>query len=293
MSHWSDLVSCHMAEMEVRSASPADFQASWRQLSLGPIDLNLINSTCQRVRRTSQMASRESKETFELIYMQYGEMVVSTARGTNHFKTGDFALLRNAEPYELICPAGSMGLNVHFDVDWVRRWLPDSSSLDRQSAQHRRVWGAPLAALLKAINARGLDDLDIDRNMIADQIGSLMTLLAGERRPVMAHHNEAMFNRVRALLREHCADADLNPQALANLLGISKRTLHSLLARGGTTFSQQLISMRLERASRLLSEGSQRSVTEVAYAVGFNDTGHFSKRFRARFGCNPSTFRKR
>jgi transcriptional regulator GlxA family with amidase domain len=45
--------------------------------------------------------------------------------------------------------------------------------------------------------------------------------------------------------------------------------------------------MRLERARNLLIQ-TDRSVTEVAYATGFESPGHFSRVYRASFGLSPS-----
>jgi len=50
-----------------------------------------------------------------------------------------------------------------------------------------------------------------------------------------------------------------------------------------------LRTLRLKRAAQLLKK-SVASVTEVAYAVGFNNPSHFSKIFRQQFGQTPSEF---
>ena len=47
--------------------------------------------------------------------------------------------------------------------------------------------------------------------------------------------------------------------------------------------------MRIERAKALLVE---RSVTEVALAVGFAETSSFSATFRKAAGCSPSEYRR-
>ena len=47
-----------------------------------------------------------------------------------------------------------------------------------------------------------------------------------------------------------------------------------------------LIRLRLQRARTLLESG--RSVTDVCYAVGFNNLSHFIRTFQAYFGAVPS-----
>ena len=65
------------------------------------------------------------------------------------------------------------------------------------------------------------------------------------------------------------------------------RTFKQIL---GQTPHQFLVSTRLARAAILLTE-TDRSVTEVALAVGFESPGSFSWLFRRRFGVSPTGFR--
>ena len=54
---------------------------------------------------------------------------------------------------------------------------------------------------------------------------------------------------------------------------------------------QYLAEVRLNHAKVLLSTTDQ-SVTNVAFACGFNSVEHFATAYRPRFTINPSTYRK-
>ncbi|WP_256886362.1 AraC family transcriptional regulator [Ochrobactrum sp. BTU2] len=58
----------------------------------------------------------------------------------------------------------------------------------------------------------------------------------------------------------------------------------------GTSIHAYLRTMRLDAAAALLSSGS--SVTEAAYAVGFDNLSHFSKAFRDVKGTLPSRYKR-
>ena len=59
----------------------------------------------------------------------------------------------------------------------------------------------------------------------------------------------------------------------------------------GVSFRECLQGLRVRRARALLADPGL-SVTEVAYAAGFNDLSHFDKVFRRIVGVPPSEYRK-
>ncbi len=58
----------------------------------------------------------------------------------------------------------------------------------------------------------------------------------------------------------------------------------------GTTFVRYIIQKRLEDAKELLVT-TQKPVTDIALAVGFNDTLHFMKTFKKYVGMTPGQYR--
>ena len=74
---------------------------------------------------------------------------------------------------------------------------------------------------------------------------------------------------------------------------MSRSNLHrKLQALTNQPNHEFLRSLRLKRAAQLLKK-STASVTEVAYAEGFNNLSHFTKIFRQQFGQTPSAFAKK
>lgn len=293
MSGWTDIVSRHMTEMDVGSEQPESYCASWRQFGLGALELNFITATPQHIRRTPAMVSRGGSASYELVFMKQGTMHVRYRTGEEFIAESDFALLRNAEPYEFICPEKSVALTAHVSADWVGRWLPSLESFSGLSTAVRQAWGRPLAAMFCTIDEAGLDDIALPREVLADQIGALLGLMTATQGDALKSQHHAMLRRIRALLHERSHEPDLDPGKLARDIGISKRHLHGLFAAAGSTFGRELIEFRLMYAARYLRDARYRalSITEIAYQTGFNDTSHFARRFRGRFGCNPRIFR--
>jgi AraC-like DNA-binding protein/mannose-6-phosphate isomerase-like protein (cupin superfamily) len=59
----------------------------------------------------------------------------------------------------------------------------------------------------------------------------------------------------------------------------------------GVGFSEFVNRLRIQKAIELLN-GSERSITEIIYKVGFNSVGHFNKSFKKATGVTPSEFRR-
>ena len=98
--------------------------------------------------------------------------------------------------------------------------------------------------------------------------------------------------RVKRHLAEHLDEA-LNLSALARLVGCSAHYLsRSFSESTGTTISQYLRRLRIERAATLLATG-RFNVSEAAVEVGYQSLSHFSKAFLKEKGCLPSKFDRR
>ena len=76
-------------------------------------------------------------------------------------------------------------------------------------------------------------------------------------------------------------------------LGLTPRNLQRLFESEGTTFSEFLLSQRLNRAHRMLTEPrlAQNPVGSVAYDAGFGDLSYFNRSFKRRYGMTPRDVR--
>ncbi len=85
-------------------------------------------------------------------------------------------------------------------------------------------------------------------------------------------------------------DPDFSVENLSHELGMSRVHLYKkLLALTGKSPIEFIRLLRLQRAKQLLS-GSQLTVSEVAYKVGFNNPKYFAKYFKEEFGILPSAY---
>ena len=74
---------------------------------------------------------------------------------------------------------------------------------------------------------------------------------------------------------------------------MSRRSfLRAFQAATGTSPLAWLISQRIHRACQVLRH-TDRSITEIAFDVGFNDSNYFTRQFRKVTGFSPRAYRLR
>ncbi|WP_245969856.1 helix-turn-helix domain-containing protein [Thiocapsa rosea] len=102
-------------------------------------------------------------------------------------------------------------------------------------------------------------------------------------------------DRIKTFARLNLANPELSIELIAEAVGLSPRQIHRLFANEELSLMRWIWVQRLEQCYReLIQDGSaQRSISEIAYAWGFNDQAHFSRTFRKHFGVSPRSLRRR
>jgi AraC-like DNA-binding protein len=100
---------------------------------------------------------------------------------------------------------------------------------------------------------------------------------------------------VLTYIEAHLGDPDLSCRTIAGRHRISERHLRNLFMELGSSPSEWIWRRRLERAREDIVDPSMTalSVTDICYRWGFKHAAHFSRAFKARYGCPPSEARVR
>jgi AraC-like DNA-binding protein len=137
-------------------------------------------------------------------------------------------------------------------------------------------------------------ELAVPGEAVAEQVATLVALAIGKSAAVPMRGKDKLLARIRQTLMERAHDDSLSPLSVAAENGISKRYLHVLFASAGSTFSQELVAIRLERARVLLGDArfANLTVSEIAWRCGFADSSHFARRFYRAYGKSPTAYRR-
>jgi AraC-like DNA-binding protein len=103
----------------------------------------------------------------------------------------------------------------------------------------------------------------------------------------------ARLHAIKEDILAHLGESGLSVAAIAARHGIGPRYVRRLFEQEGITFSEFLLSARLERAHLMLTgpQFGHRTVASIAYSAGFADLSYFNRAFRKRYGLTPSEAR--
>lgn len=106
----------------------------------------------------------------------------------------------------------------------------------------------------------------------------------------LADNDKALMDRIMQSINKNLDNSDYSVEQLAQDAGLSRSQLHRKMKElTGISPSDFIRNLRLEQAARLLRERNV-NVSQVAYSVGFNTLGNFSKAFKQHFGMPPTEY---
>ncbi|MGD9773076.1 helix-turn-helix transcriptional regulator [Diaphorobacter sp.] len=143
------------------------------------------------------------------------------------------------------------------------------------------------------------DTSDAERLRLSDQLLDLGALALGatpqaQQRASTRGLRQARLKAIQADLRVHAWRGDLSLEWAAARHGISVRYVRALFEQEGTSFSDYLLEQRLQRAFGQLAcpRHLGSTVSDIAYASGFNNLSWFYRAFKQRFSAAPSDIRQ-
>ncbi|HKQ80639.1 MAG TPA: helix-turn-helix domain-containing protein [Steroidobacteraceae bacterium] len=269
-----------------------DFSGRLEIRRLGPFEVGIASGSGVRWGRIGNCLDDAWHDRFFLLHQHLGRTVLRHLGREAALKPRDCALVDAFGPcnFELV----QQGVLVCFSFP---RALLGRLRLDRASPFGHTIDGSigvgrVLSAMLLSLSGSDQEYDQTDEAVICDVITSLL-----ERgfRVREAHQpstrEEEMLARLKRWVLLHIAEADITPGTLAEACNISRRQLYRLFELQETTPAAWVWHLRLKKAHEELLACPHRPITEIAFAVGFNDAAHFSRTFRKHFGFPPIALR--
>ena len=148
----------------------------------------------------------------------------------------------------------------------------------------------------RATQALQMPDL---QHLTATHVQDLLAIALGATRDatLVAYGRGVRAARLRsakAFVVNQLHRCDLSVELIAAYLGVTSRYIHILFETEDLSLWQFILTERLLRARRLLTDPriNDRTISDIAFGVGFKDLSHFNRTFRRRFAQTPSDVRR-
>lgn len=106
----------------------------------------------------------------------------------------------------------------------------------------------------------------------------------------ITNFDEKFLEKLQVVIDEKLIESSFNVEDFSKALSMSRMQLHrKLKALTGLSATEFIRSQRLKLAADLLKK-SDANMSEIGYAVGFNDPSYFTKCFKEAYGCLPSEY---
>ncbi len=212
-----------------------------------------------------------------------GAVLMSTAELASHTLEDDGVLLSISVPKSSIMPyVGDIGSAL------MRPFKPEADAL-RLLVDYARS--------AMALGETASPEL---QGAVAQHLRDLVSVLLGARNDAQEFLAERGVRaaRLRAVKGEVLAQLgrdNLSAETVALPLRISANYVRKLLQTEGSSFSEYVLGLRLERAFAMFRDQrlSDRAISSIAMAAGFSDISYFNRSFRRRFGMTPSEAKNR
>ncbi len=103
----------------------------------------------------------------------------------------------------------------------------------------------------------------------------------------------ARLQVIKADVMDNLGRSDLTATSVAARHDVTARYVHKLFEGEGQSFSEFVLGQRLARVHATLRDprSATRTISGIAYDVGFGDISYFNRVFRQRYGTTPSEVR--
>jgi AraC-like DNA-binding protein len=292
-SVWNPIIPCYTR------AVPAIFSGEAHVARMGPLHILHIAASAHELERPPEARPSDKAgliELIELIVQRAGRATIKQAGRTLLLEPGMWTICDAQRAFTMSSTEPGEQLIMLLPRDR----LAIGASLSGYAAC---CFGAnPGAGRLLPHYLSGLLDeiAAVDDNTcaeLADMATQLVRLALFEARHAapLVSMRETLRLRIKDYVRRNVRDPALSIDRVAAAFGCTKRHLHKVFSGDDMTLSQFVWSERLERCRDALTNPAmaRRSITEIAFMWGFNNSAHFSKAFKERFGAPPGLFRAR
>ncbi|GHG61671.1 helix-turn-helix domain-containing protein [Streptomyces griseocarneus] len=295
---WQRELDRELAAVQVRSRQEHAFDGALGTLRLGYLRLLSLEADPVYLSRPPRLVDRAPADAVAVALQQSGTAALTQDGRGAVLLPGHLAVIDLRRPFAL----------EQKERFRQRLFRVPARALNVPAAHVRWTTGRAFApgdgvvALLAPFLDRLADDAGRIPPAVGDRLaGNVTDLLAalvdacaegGDDRTGVAD-DDHLPAAVRRYIDRNLSDPGLTPESIATAHRISVRYLHRLFEGEGVTVSKLIQRRRVEECGKELARRGRvaPTISAVALRWGFHSPAHFSRAFKAVYGCSPRDWR--
>jgi AraC family transcriptional regulator, positive regulator of tynA and feaB len=298
VDYWRDEASKVAVAHDFNSRVGRAFEGSISTGTLGALTLTMLEHDASVVRRTDRHIRHGAEDDLLLSLLLDGNLVLHQDGRDAEVGPNDLYIVDSRRPFSLEVGPSLRLLLIKIPRCELQGRLGDISALTARSVTSSEPVASLASGFIAMLPAR-IDTLDASAGAkVAQHMLDLVALAFGlqlqDAGAALSSSRMTTLLRLKAIIEARLCDPGLRPAHAAGAAGISVRYANALLRYEGMSLERFIMLRRLQHCRRALEDAAQsfRTVSDIAYSYGFSDMSHFTRRFKAQFGCSPSACRQ-
>jgi len=296
-AYWNSLYASRLAHVTFNPADPADFEAELRVGAIGPLGLARVTTKRVDIERNRAHINRGGARMFSFLLLARGSGEFEHCGHATALQAGDFTLCDNAAPHRLHSGDATELVVLRVTPEVIREHLPNPELWCGMRLPSDSIFAAAAVNMVRDIFAR-LDVMpERFARTVADNLLDVLATSIGMTFDVPGSASSIVARRIQAqrYVEIHLCDPELTPPRVAGALHISTRYLRMLFEGERESIASYILRRRLDECARQLANPllRGRTITQIAFATGFNSAAHFTRAFSRQYCATPSEYRRR
>lgn len=288
LEYWHEVVCKHYVSAQSRTdKGDGRFDARLICQEMGQIRVGQYSAPMVHWSRRPQDVRRDDQEVYIISLLRGGQSELSQFGRRVVQRSGDIVIYDATAPFDYSLQSEARLVKIpkaYFDTrvkrarDFVGVLFP--STLPLMSSLSTLIEEAVKLDVSQSANA-------LIGSRLSSSMVEIIVAMCDLLRDATGGLSESRLERVMRYVQGNLDREELTPARLAEVAGMSLRSLNREFAGLGTTPMRWVWSQRLAASHQALSERRVKSVTEAAMQCGFNELGHFSRSFKNTYGVTP------
>lgn len=295
---WREVFGQTMVRLDIEPEKDTSFHAQGELWALPGAALASVSVTPVRVSRTQKLIAGDGADMAFLVVADVPLHVAQNGR-EQMLEAGDAIFLRGNERSTIRSRDRARFTNISVPVDDLAPMLDSGRDLSMTVVSRQSDLLDLLLGYVRLVHARQVPLPEEPGRIAAGHIRDLMAAMIGKNPGTGTADYErvgvraARLQAVKTEVGRHLCEPGLCVDRIAMSHGISPRYVRKLFQEEQTTFSDYVLTQRLDRSLMLLRNPANAvsTIASIAHDCGFNDLSYFNRTFRRRYGLTPTDFR--